>query len=104
MGGRDCSRRWRGMAPAEGHGTAPRGEIVRLVVRQGMIVALAGIVAGTVAALGLTRLMSSLLFQVKPNDPVTFAVVALGLAVTALMASWVPAFRAARVDPLSALR
>jgi len=83
---------------------AQRGEIVRLVVRQGMLVAVVGIVAGTVAALGLTRLMSSLLFHVKPDDPVTFAVVAVGLAVTALMASWVPAFRAARVDPLSALR
>jgi putative ABC transport system permease protein len=83
---------------------ARRGEIVGMVLRQGMVVALAGIVAGTVAALGLTRMMTTLLFEVKPGDPWTFVIVAVGLAVTALVASWVPALRAARVDPLWALR
>jgi putative ABC transport system permease protein len=83
---------------------ARRGEIVGMVLRQGMAVALAGIVAGTVAALGLTRLMATLLFEVKPGDPWTFAAVAVGLAVTALAASWIPARKAARVDPLVALR
>jgi len=80
------------------------GEIVWMVVRQGMVVAFPGIVAGTAAALGLTRLMATLLFDVKPNDPLTFAAVALALTATALVASLVPALKAARVDPLLALR
>ncbi len=83
---------------------ARRGEIVRLVVGQGMAVALTGIAAGTAAALGLTRLIATLLFDVKPNDPLTFAAVVIALTATALLASWVPALRAARVDPLLALR
>jgi putative ABC transport system permease protein len=83
---------------------ARRGEIVRLVVGQGMAVALTGIAAGTAAALGLTRLIATLLFDVKPNDPLTFAAVVIALTATALLASWVPALKAARVDPLLALR
>jgi putative ABC transport system permease protein len=83
---------------------AGRGEIVAMVVGQGMSMALAGIGVGTVAALGLTRLMDTLLFDVKPNDPWTFALVAVSLTVTALLASWIPALRAARVDPIAALR
>src|SRR5438045_581891 len=81
---------------------APRGEIVRMVVRQGMAVALAGVAAGIAAALGLTRLMTTLLFDVKPNDPLTFATVAIALTATAAVASLVPALKAARVDPLLA--
>jgi putative ABC transport system permease protein len=83
---------------------ARRGEIVCMVVRQGMLVTLGGVAGGMLAALGLTRLMSTLLFDVKPNDPATFAAVAAALTVTALLASWIPALRAARVDPLTALR
>jgi putative ABC transport system permease protein len=83
---------------------ARRGEVVRLVVQQGLAVALTGIVTGIAAALGLTRLMATLLFEVKPNDRLTFAVVAIALAATALMAALVPALKAARVDPLVALR
>jgi len=83
---------------------ARRGEIVGMVVRQGMVFAVAGIAAGVAAALGLTRMMESLLYEVKPDDPWTFAVVAGTLGVTALLASWVPALRAALVDPLRALR
>jgi putative ABC transport system permease protein len=83
---------------------ARHGEIVRMVVSQGMAVALTGIVTGTAAALGLTRLMGSLLFDVKPNDPMTFAAVAVGLTAITLVASWLPAFKASRVDPLVALR
>jgi ABC-type antimicrobial peptide transport system permease subunit len=75
-----------------------------LVVQQGLAVALTGIVTGIAAALGLTRLMATLLFEVKPNDRLTFAVVAIALAATALMAALVPALKAARVDPLVALR
>lgn len=83
---------------------ARRGEIVRMVVRQGLAVALAGIAAGIGAALWLTGLMKTLLFEVKPNDPPTFVMVAAGLAATALLASWIPARKAAAVDPLVALR
>jgi putative ABC transport system permease protein len=83
---------------------ARRHEIVTLVVRQGMRLALAGIGAGLLAAAGLTRLMASLLYDVKPNDAATFGVVAFGMAATALAACGAPALRAARVDPAVALR
>jgi putative ABC transport system permease protein len=83
---------------------ARHGEVMRMVVRQAMVMALAGIAAGTVAALGLTRLMATLLFDLKPNDPTTFAAVGVTLAATSLLASWAPALKAARVDPLVALR
>jgi putative ABC transport system permease protein len=83
---------------------ARQAAIVRMVVWQGMLVALAGITAGLAAALGLTRLMTAMLFDVKPNDPATFVVVAIVLAMAALAACWLPALRAARVDPLDALR
>ena len=83
---------------------ARRGEIVRMVIRQGMVVALTGIVAGIAAAFGLTRLMAALLYDVKPTDPLTFAAVVIALSATSLLASWVPALKAARVDPLHALR
>jgi len=86
----------RGMTPEE----ARQG----MVVRQGMAFDMAGIVAGLVAALGLTRLMASLLYDVKPNDPWTFAVAAATLGAAALLASWVPALKAALIDPLKALR
>ena len=83
---------------------ARQGEIVRMVVRQGMVVALTGIAAGIAAAFGLTRLMATLLYDVKPTDPLTFATVVIALTATSLLASWVPALKAARVDPLRALR
>ncbi len=83
---------------------AQRAEVVRLVVRQAMAIALAGIAAGLAAALGLTRLMGSLLYDVKATDAPTFAAVAAVLLVTALAASSVPAMRAARVEPVTALR
>ncbi len=83
---------------------ARRAAIVRMVVRQGMSVALAGIAAGVAAALGLTRLMATMLFDVRPNDPLIFAAVATILTAAALAACCVPAIRASRVDPLVALR
>jgi putative ABC transport system permease protein len=83
---------------------ARHGEIVRMVIRQGMAVALTGIAAGIAAAFGLTRLMATLLYDVKPTDPLNFAAVVIALTATSVLASWVPALKAARVDPLRALR
>lgn len=83
---------------------AQRGEIVRMVVGQGMRTAFASIGIGLAAALGLTRLMASLLYDVKPNDPQTFAAVGAALGATALLACWVPAVKAAWIDPIIALR
>ncbi|MGA7236216.1 MAG: ABC transporter permease [Bryobacteraceae bacterium] len=79
-------------------------QVRNMVVRQAMMLAAAGIVLGLAAAYGLTRLMASLLFQVKPNDPAVFASVATILAAVALLASYLPARRALRVDPVVALR
>ena len=83
---------------------ARRSEIVRLIVVQGMRLAAAGIGAGLLAAWALTRLMASLLYDVKPNDKATFAIVVCGMTATALAACCIPASRAARVDPAATLR
>jgi predicted permease len=80
------------------------GQLRNMVVRQAMLLAAAGIAIGLAGAFGLTRLMASLLFRVKPNDPAVFAVVAVLLGAVALMASYLPARRALRVDPVEALR
>ncbi|MGH9745226.1 MAG: ADOP family duplicated permease [Candidatus Acidiferrales bacterium] len=84
-------------------GAQPR-QILRLVVGQGVKLALVGIAAGCVAALALTRLMMSLLFEVSPADPLTFLGVAIVLALVAMAACFIPARRAMRVDPMTALR
>jgi putative ABC transport system permease protein len=83
---------------------AQRGDVLRMVVRQALVLAVAGIVIGGVGALLLTRLMEGLLYRVKPADPVTFAVVSGILAAVALLASYIPGRRATRVDPVIALR
>jgi putative ABC transport system permease protein len=83
---------------------AQRREVVSMVVGQAMSIALVGIGVGLVAALGLTRLMVSLLYEVRPNDPPTLAGVAVTLVATALLACWIPAIKAALVDPAVALR
>jgi predicted permease len=83
---------------------AERREIFKLVARQGMTVVLPGILSGLLLAVGLTRLASGLLYDVKPRDPMTFLLVTLFLSLVALAACWVPAWRATRVDPLVALR
>ncbi len=79
-------------------------DVSRMVLRQGMILAGVGVVVGLVAAVALTRLMASLLYGVEATDPVTFAVVATLLVAVALVASYLPALRASRTDPLEALR
>ena len=83
---------------------AQTSDILRMVLRQGLVLALLGTGIGVVAALGLTRLMKSLLYQVQANDPVTFVIVVATLFGVALLACYIPARRATRVDPLVALR
>jgi ABC-type antimicrobial peptide transport system permease subunit len=75
-----------------------------IFVKRGLTIAGVGVVGGLAAAAGLTRLMSSLLFGVCPLDPVVYAAVTLVLVIAAALASYVPARRAARVDPAEALR
>jgi putative ABC transport system permease protein len=83
---------------------AESGTLRNMVVSQGMVLALAGIVIGLGAAYGLTRLLTAILFQVKPLDPMVFTVVPVLLTGVALLAIWFPASRATRIDPVTALR
>jgi putative ABC transport system permease protein len=83
---------------------AGEGRVVRLVLRQGAVLAAIGVVIGLTAAVAASRLLASLLFGVTATDPVTFAVVPVVLGAVALLAVWLPARRAARVDPIVAIR
>jgi putative ABC transport system permease protein len=80
------------------------GSVVSMVVRQAMILALVGVIVGLIAALALSRTMTTLLFQLSPTDPMTFVTVAGVLGFVAFLASYLPARRAASVDPIEALR
>ncbi len=83
---------------------ASRGSVLWLVMRQSLMLVIVGLAMGCFAALYLTRLVRTLLFGVKPADPLTFAIAAGVLGVVAVLASWFPARRAAAVDPMRALR
>ncbi|MGD2217371.1 MAG: ABC transporter permease [Gemmatimonadales bacterium] len=78
--------------------------VTGMVLRQGLLLAVIGVALGLAAAYGLTRLMTGLLFGVSPLDPLTYAIVAVSLTAVALLASYLPARRAAAVDPMDALR
>jgi ABC-type antimicrobial peptide transport system permease subunit len=78
--------------------------VAGLVLRQGLLLALAGVVIGGGAAFALTRWMESLIFGVSPTDPVTFSAVSTLLVAIALAASYVPARRAVKLDPMRSLR
>ena len=80
------------------------GDVMRLVLGEGLRMALVGVIAGVAAAAGLTRLMEHQLFGVGAQDPLTFGVVAVVLSVVAAAACYIPARRAVRVDPMVALR
>jgi ABC-type antimicrobial peptide transport system permease subunit len=95
------SRRDIGLRVALG---AQPGDVIRLIVRQGMELAAIGIVAGLIGAAALTRLMASLLFGVRATDAATFGAVVVILAASAFLATVIPALRATRVDPIVALR
>ena len=83
---------------------AQSSDVLKLVIGQGLVLTLIGVGLGSLSALGLMRLMRTLLFGVTPADPLTFGAVALLLVSVALLACWLPARRAAKVDPLVALR
>jgi putative ABC transport system permease protein len=83
---------------------ARRPDVLTLVVKQGMALALMGIAAGTVLSLAMTRLISGMLFGITATDPLTFAAVAALLGTVAFLANYLPARRASKVEPMVALR
>jgi ABC-type antimicrobial peptide transport system permease subunit len=83
---------------------AQRGDVLGMILRQGMLLVALGIAVGLAGAVAFGRLMRSLLFNVSPNDPLTFATITLLLSAVALLACWLPARRATKVNPMEALR
>ncbi|HXA83659.1 MAG TPA: ABC transporter permease [Candidatus Dormibacteraeota bacterium] len=83
---------------------ATQRTVLKLVVKQGMVLAVCGVAVGLIAALAFSRLVSGLLFGVKTTDPLTFVAITILLTVVALVASYIPARRAARIDPMISLR
>ena len=83
---------------------APRGQVLKMVVLEGMTVGAVGVVSGVIAALAISRVLSSLVFGVEVRDPLTYTGVAIVLAMIAFIACVIPALKASRVDPIVALR
>jgi predicted permease len=83
---------------------AQQSDVLRMVIGQGAALALSGVAVGVVGALAMTRVIASMLFNVSPSDPLSFAGISLLLTGVAMLASWIPARRAMRVDPLVALK
>jgi len=83
---------------------ATRGDVRRMVVNQGLRLVFTGLTVGSLASLALARVLKTELYEVSASDPSTYVAAAIGLALTALLACWLPARRAARVDPMIALR
>jgi putative ABC transport system permease protein len=83
---------------------AHQGDVLKLVMRQGLFVAGVGLSIGLAASLAASRLLSALLYGIRPNDPSTIAGVSVGLVVVTMLACYIPARRAMRVDPMVALR
>jgi putative ABC transport system permease protein len=83
---------------------AQRTDVLKLILRHGILVSLLGVFVGVAASFGLTRVMASLLFGVTPTDTTIFATVGFGILAIGAIATYLPAWRATRVDPLSALR
>jgi len=79
-------------------------DVLRMIVLEGLRPTFVGVALGAIGALALARVMSGLVYGVKPADPITFLAVAVVLAIVALCASIIPAYRAAKVDPMVALR
>jgi ABC-type antimicrobial peptide transport system permease subunit len=83
---------------------AQRGDVFKLVIGQGLVLALIGVLLGAAGAFGVTRVIVGLLYNVSPTDSATFIVVSVLVTTVALLACWLPARRATKVDPLVALR
>jgi len=83
---------------------ATGGDVMRMILNKGLKLALLGVTCGLLAALAMTRALTSLLYEVSATDPLTFTIMAVVLVCVALLASYLPARRATRVDPLTALR
>ena len=83
---------------------AQQQNVLALIIRQGMRPAFVGVSVGMVGAFGLMRLLAGQLYEIKPTDPATFGIVALGLLFVSLAACYIPARRAAKIDPMAALR
>jgi putative ABC transport system permease protein len=83
---------------------AQQSDVLRMVVGRGARLAIAGIILGLAGSFAVTRWLGSLLYRVRPTDPLTFLGVPILFILVALLACWIPARRAARVDPMTALR